>query len=34
MKVTSVVNIGDEVNAMVIEFNPKNRRMVFIYKRS
>ena len=26
IKVSSVVNIGDTVNAMVIEFKPKNRR--------
>ena len=34
MKVTSVVNIGDEVSAMIIEFKPKNRRMVLSIKEA
>lgn len=34
MKVTSVVNIGDEVSAMIIEFRPKNRRMVLSIKEA
>ncbi|MGL5314160.1 MAG: 30S ribosomal protein S1 [Peptostreptococcaceae bacterium] len=34
MKVTSVVNVGDEVSAMIIEFRPKNRRMVLSIKEA
>jgi len=34
MKVTSVVNVGDEVSAMIIEFKPKNRRMVLSIKEA
>ena len=34
IKVSSVVNIGDTVNAMVIEFKPKNRRMVLSIKEA
>lgn len=34
MKVTSVVNVGDEVSAMVIEFRPKNRRMILSIKEA
>lgn len=34
VKVSSVVNIGDTVNAMVIEFKPKNRRMVLSIKEA
>ena len=34
MKVTSVVNIGDEVSAMIIEFRPQNRRMVLSIKEA
>ncbi len=34
MKVTNVVNVGDEVNVMVIDFKPKNKRLVVSIKRS
>ena len=34
IKVSSVVNIGDIVEAMVIEFKPKNRRMVLSIKEA
>lgn len=34
MKVTNVVNVGDEVNVMVIEFKPKNKRMVVSIKEA
>ena len=34
IKVSSVVNIGETVNAMVIEFKPKNRRMVLSIKEA
>ncbi len=34
MKVTNVVNVGDEINVMVIEFKPRNRRMVVSLKEA
>lgn len=33
-RVTNVVNVGDEVNVMVIEFKPRNRRMVVSIKEA
>ncbi len=33
-KVTNVVNVGDEINVMVIEFRPRNRRMVVSLKEA
>lgn len=34
MKVTNVVNVGDEVNVMVIDFKPRNKRMVVSIKEA
>ena len=34
VKVTNVVNVGDEVNVMVLDFNPKNRRMLVSIKEA
>ncbi len=34
MKVTNVVNVGDEVNVMVIDFKPKNKRLVVSIKEA
>lgn len=33
-RVTNVVNVGDEVTAMVIEFKPRNKRMVLSIKEA
>lgn len=34
VKVTNIVNVGDEVNVMVLDFNPKNRRMLVSIKEA
>lgn len=34
VKVTNVVNVGDEVNVMVLDFNPQNRRMLVSIKEA
>lgn len=34
VKMTNVVNVGDEVNVMVLNFNPKNRRMLVSIKEA
>lgn len=34
MKVTNIVNIGDEVNVMVLDFKPKNKRMLVSIKEA
>ena len=34
MRVNNVVNVGDEVSAMVIEFKPKNRKMILSIKEA
>lgn len=34
IKVNSIVNIGDEVSTMIIDFKPKNRRMVLSIKEA
>lgn len=33
-KMTNVVNVGDEVNVMVLNFNPKNKRMLVSIKEA
>lgn len=34
VKVTNIVNVEDEVNVMVLDFNPKNRRMLVSIKEA
>jgi small subunit ribosomal protein S1 len=34
VKMTNVVNVGDEIKAMVLNFNPKNRRMLLSIKEA
>lgn len=34
MRVTNVVNVGDEVSAMIIDFKPNNRKMVLSIKEA
>ncbi|MGL6106037.1 30S ribosomal protein S1 [Romboutsia sp.] len=34
VKVTSVVNVGEEISAMIIEFKPKNRRLILSIKEA